>query len=200
MVQEPRKDLGTCMAPTTISEWNVLLGEVDKQVLREELQSSTSDVNVFADDSNKRGEDRHIVDIHTWSEKNKQPVTYVLANTLVASRSGKNQANTDYHVLKEIYGVSSVSIVVGGNASTQSGGKKGHGFELGALFNKETTFVGCYPYILNIALRNGMVEAFGLRGTMTSFNFISAPLQSRVCSPCETDIIITNLCIFQKKY
>eukprot|EP00117_Sycon_ciliatum_P032485 scpid45126/ scgid25179/ len=168
--EDPTKELGTSVSPSAITKWNVLLGEVDKQLLREVLTTTTSDIHVFADDSNKRGEDRHMVGVHTWSEEKQQPVTYVLANTLVASGSGKNQAMTDHNVLQNVYGVANISIVVGDNASTQSGSKKGHAVELAALFKCETTFVGCYPHILNIALRNGMVQAFGLRGTMQSFN------------------------------
>lgn len=84
--------------------------------------------------------------------------------------SGANQAAVDAQVLKDIYGVDDICGVVGDNASTQSGARKGHAVELGALFKTDTVFIGCYPHILNIALRNAMVDGFGQRGTMTSFN------------------------------
>ena len=111
-----------------------------------------------------------MVGVHTWCDKNGGPVGYVLANTLVQSGSGANQAAVDEHVLREIYGISGVCGVVGDNASTQSGNKKGHAAELGSRFKSNTVFIPCYPHILNIALRNAMVEGFGQRGGMLSFN------------------------------
>ena len=143
---------------------------MDKAILHDTLSTSPYDVAVFADDSNKKGEDRHMVGIHTWSSKHNCPVGYLLADTLVTSGKGEDQAKTDHHVLKNIYGIQSICGVVGDNASTQSGGKKGQAVELGALFKRKTVFIGCYPHILNIALRAGMTEGFGHRGQMSSFN------------------------------
>lgn len=79
--EPPSTHLGTSVSPSTISEWNVLLGEVDKAVLREKLSAVSDGVYVFADDSNKRGEDRHMVGLHVWSEEENAPTTFVLANT-----------------------------------------------------------------------------------------------------------------------
>ena len=63
-------------------------------------------------------------------------------NTIVATGSGKDQAQVDYHITHEVYGVKAVSAVVGDNASTQSGATKSHAVELVKLFAVRTVFVG----------------------------------------------------------
>ena len=166
--QGPCKHLHTTVAPSTIRKCNLLLAKVDKAILKESLSTTEHDIAIFADDSNKRGEDRHMV--VTWSVKHACPVGYLLADTIVASGRGEDQAHAEYNVLSNVYGVKTVVGVVGDNASTQSGAKKGHAVELGNLFKARTVFIGCYPHIINIALRNGMAKAFGQRGQMTSFN------------------------------
>eukprot|EP00117_Sycon_ciliatum_P005381 scpid48283/ scgid9350/ len=168
--KEPTANLGTSVSPSTIADWNVLLAEVDKALLQEKLASNVYDTHVFADDSNKRGEERHMVGIHTWCDKLQSPIAYVLANTIVASGSGQDQAQVDHHIVHDVYKVQTISAVIGDNASTQSGAKKGQAVELGRMFGNTTVFVGCYPHILNIALRNGMSEGLGQRGTMMEFN------------------------------
>ena len=60
--------------------------------------------------------------------------------------------------------------MVGDNASTQSDARKGRAVELGKQFDAATAaFIGCYPHIINIALRNSMTYMFGHRGSMSSF-------------------------------
>ena len=168
--EAPVSELGTTISPSTMAEWSVLLGEVDKALLRKKLASSSYKCHIFADDSSKHGEDHHMVSVHTWCDKNGGPVGYVLANTLVQSGSGANQAAVDEHVLRDIYGISGVCGVVGDNASTRSGNKQGHAAELGSQFKTNTVFLPCYSQVLNIALRNAMVEGFGQRGGTLSFN------------------------------
>lgn len=108
-----------------------------------------------------------MVGVHTWSDRTNGPIAYVLANTIVASGSGKDQANADFHITHDVYGIKSITAVVGGNSSTQSGPIKGHAVELGRMFSAKTVFAGCYPHILNIASRNAMREGLG---TMMDFN------------------------------
>ena len=110
-----------------------------------------------------------MVGVHTRCDKNDGPVGYDLVNTLVQSASGMNQAAVDEQIIRDICGISGVCGVVGGNASTQSGNKKGHAAELGSWFKTNTAFLLCYPRILNIALHNAMV-GFGQRGSTLSFN------------------------------
>ncbi|XP_065178845.1 uncharacterized protein LOC135809422 [Sycon ciliatum] len=168
--QAPCSHLGTTCSPSSLAKWNLLLGEVDKAILRDTLSSTPYDIAVFADDSNKKGEDRHMVGVHTWSAKRNCPAGYLLADTLVASGRGADQAKADHHILKNVYGIRTVCGVVGDNASTQSGDKKGHAVALGGLFKNKTHFIGCYPHVLNIALKTAMVDGFGHRGPMASFN------------------------------
>ena len=81
--EAPHKGLGTTISPTTLAEWNLLLGEVDKSVLKDELSTIEFDIAVFADDSNKRGEDQsHGGSPLTWSKKHSCLVGYVLSQHL----------------------------------------------------------------------------------------------------------------------
>ena len=168
--EAPSSESGCEVSPTTLSRWNVLLGEVDRLNLRKELESTTSDICLFADDSNKGHEERHIMGVHLWSNKLEGPVGYVLTNSIIASTKGKDQAATDHHVLTTMFGVKSVAGVVGDNASTQSGAKKGQAVELGRMLDCDTFFIGCYPHIVNIALRTAIADGFGGRGSMSEFN------------------------------
>ena len=168
--EAPHPDLHTEVSPSTLSEWNVILGEVDNMQLREKLESTLYDTYVFADDSNKGHEERHIMGVHTWSEPDQGPVGYVLANTLIATSSGKDQADADFHILKNIFGIKDVTAVIGDNASTQSGAQKGQAVELGRLMEGTPFFIGCHPHIVNIALRNAIANGFGSRGSMSEFN------------------------------
>ena len=54
------------VSPTTLSDWNVLLGEADKLILRKRFSNSKYDFHLWSDDSHKGGEERHIVGVHTW--------------------------------------------------------------------------------------------------------------------------------------
>ena len=105
------------------------------------------------------GEERHIVGVHTWCQETHKPRAYVLANSIVASGSGKHQSDVDYHVVHDTFGISNVSGLVGDNASTQ----KGLIAKNSKAFGKEMFFVGCYPHILNIMLRRMAKQGLGLR-------------------------------------
>ena len=47
-------------SPATLSSWNVILGEVDKINLRKKIVGSPYDFHIWADNSNKAGNDRHV--------------------------------------------------------------------------------------------------------------------------------------------
>ena len=168
--EAPSKELGCEVSPTSLSRWNILLGEVDRINLADVLSSASSDICLFADDSNKGHDERHIVGVHVWSDSIESPVGYILANTVIASTKGKDQAAADHHILTTIYNIKAVGGVVGDNASTQSGAKKGHAVELSRMMNSPTFFIGCYPHIMNIALRSAIGDGFGARGGMSEFN------------------------------
>ena len=144
------RPMNVVVSPTTLADWNVLLGEADKLLLRKRFASSKYDFHVWSDDSNKGGEERHIVGVHTWCPEINKPRAYVLANSLTASGSGKHQSDVDHHVVHDEYGISNVSGLVGDNASTQKGTTNGLIANNSRVFGKEIFFVGCYPHILNI--------------------------------------------------
>ena len=85
--------MNVVVSPTTLADWNVLLGEADKLILRKRFASSKYDFHVWSDDSNKGGEERHIVGVHTCCPEINKPRAYVLANSLTASGSGKHQSD-----------------------------------------------------------------------------------------------------------
>ena len=43
------------VSPTTLSDWNVLLGEADKLILLKRFGNSKYDFHIWSDDSNKGG-------------------------------------------------------------------------------------------------------------------------------------------------
>ena len=49
------------VSPTTLSDWNVLLGEADKLILLKRFRNSKYDFHIWSDDSNKggQGEETH---------------------------------------------------------------------------------------------------------------------------------------------
>ena len=156
------------VSPTTLADWNVLLGEADKLILCKRFANSKYDFHVWSDDSNKGGEERHIVGVHTWCPENNKPRAYVLANSLTASGSGKHQSDVDHHVVYNEYGISNVSGLVGDNASTQKGKANGLIANDARIFGKEMFFVGCYPHVLNIMLRRMCQAGFGAKGDMNN--------------------------------
>ena len=91
--------------------------------------------------------------VHTCCQETDKPRAYVLANSIVASGSGKHQSEVDFHVVHETFGISNVSGLVGDNASTQRGKSNGLITNNSKLFSREMFFVGCYTHILNIMLR-----------------------------------------------
>ncbi|PFX22700.1 Zinc finger MYM-type protein 1 [Stylophora pistillata] len=109
------------VSPSTLSDWNVLLGEADKLILLKRFSNSKYDFHLWSDDSHKGGEERHIVGVHTWCPIESKPRAYVLANSLTAGGSRKHQSDMDYHVVKNEYDITNVSQLVGDNASTQKG-------------------------------------------------------------------------------
>ena len=102
---------------------------------------------------------------YTRGVKKHKPRVYVLANSFVASGSAKHQSDVDYHVVHNTSGISNVSDLVGDNASTQKGKLNGLIANNRKVFEKEMFFVGCYPYILNIMLRECAKQGLGLRVT-----------------------------------
>ena len=141
------------VSPSTMADWNILLGEADKLILRKRFASSQYDFHVWSDDSNKGGEERHIVGVHTWCPEIHKPRAYVLANSLTASGSGKHQSDVECHVVRDEYGITNVSGLVGDNASTQKGKANGLIANNARVFGKDMFFVGCYPHVLNIMLK-----------------------------------------------
>ena len=156
------------VSPTTLSDWNVLLGEADKLILRKRFSNSKYDFHLWSDDSHKGGEERHIVGVHTWCPLESKSRAYVLANSLTASGSGKHQSDVDYHVVKNEYDITNVSGLVGDNASTQKGKVNGLLANNARIFGKEMFFVGCYPHVLNIMLRRMCQAGFGAKGDMSN--------------------------------
>lgn len=128
--------------PTTLSDRNVLLGEADKLILLKRFRNSKYDFHIWSDDSNKgvQGEERHIVRVHTWCQETHKPRACVLANSIVASGSGKHQSDVSYHVLHDTF-----AFHFGDNASTQKGKSNGLSANNSKAFGKEMFFVGCYP-------------------------------------------------------
>ena len=108
-------------SPATLSSWNVILGEVDKINLRKKFVDGPYDFHIWADDSNKAGNDRHFVGIHTWDSKESKPEAHILGYSLISSGSGKDQATADYHVLNKQFGIHNVGAMIGDNAKTQTG-------------------------------------------------------------------------------
>ena len=131
------------VAPSTMADWNILLGEADKLILRKRFASSQYDFLVWSDDSNKGVEEWHIVGVHTWCPEINKPRAYVLANSLTASGSGIHQSDVERHVVHDIYGITNVSGLVGDNASTQKGKANGLIANNSRVFGKDMFFVGC---------------------------------------------------------
>ena len=156
------------VSPSTLADWNILLGEADKLILRKKLASSRYDFHVWSDDSNKGGEERHIVGVRTWCPEINKPRAYVLGNSLTASGSGKHQSDVEYHVVHDEYGITNVSGLVGDNASTQKGKANGLIANNSRVFRKDMFFVGCYAHVLNIMLRRMCQAGFGAKGDMNN--------------------------------
>ena len=113
------------VSPSTLTDWNILLGEADKVILRKRFASSQYHFHVWSDDSNKGGKEQYIVGVHTLCPEINKPRAYVLGNSLTASGPGKHQSYVEYHVAHYEYGITSVSGLVGDNVSTQKGEANG---------------------------------------------------------------------------
>ena len=73
-----RSPLPDCIpSPSTLSTWNNILAEADKIDLRSRFSASKSDFHLWADGSNKGGDDRHVVGVHTWNNENKKLGGYI---------------------------------------------------------------------------------------------------------------------------
>ena len=83
------------VSPSTVADWTIEL-EADKLILRKSFGSSQYDFHVWSDDSNKNGEERHVVGVHTWCPEINKPRAYVLAKSLTASVSGKHQSDVEW--------------------------------------------------------------------------------------------------------
>ena len=121
----------------TIASWNLYLGEFDKIHLRESFKASRYETHIWADDSNKGGSDRHVVGIHTWNKLTEKPEAYILGYSLISSGSGKDQAKADFHVVSMQFGITNVGAMIGDNAKTQTGNKRGLVKMNSQLFDKE---------------------------------------------------------------
>lgn len=174
------------VSPTTIDDWNLLLAEADKILLKRFLSTTQYEILFWVDDSHKNHEDRHVFGVHTWHPEKGHPVRYVLGNLLIASGSGKDQADTEYHVASKIYGVKNAGALIGDNASTQCGTRNGMAAMLTANFKKEVFFVGCYPHVLNIILKRAAYTGLGSKGDQTSFNVMQLHYKVIHCNylPC----------------
>ena len=157
-------------SPATIASWNLYLGEVDKIHLRESFKDSPYEAHIWADDSTKGGSDRHVVGIHTWNKLTEKPETYILGYSLISSGSGKDQAKADFHVVSKQFGITDVGAMIGDNAKTQTGNKRGLVKMNSQLFDKEMFLVGCYPHVLNIVVRRACQSAFGSKGDMSNIH------------------------------
>ena len=155
-------------SPSTLSIWNNILGEADRINLRNRFSASKSDFHLWADDSNKGGNDRHAVGVHTWNNEAEKPEGLILGYSLVSSGSGKDQAEADFHVISKQFGIKNVGGMVGDNAKTQTGHIKGLVKQNSELFQKQMFIVGCYPHVLNITLRRSCQAAFGSKGDMNN--------------------------------
>ena len=93
------QQINVVVSPSTLADWNILLGKADKLILRKRFASSQYDFHVWSVDSIKSGEERHIVGVHTWCPEINKARTYVLGNSLTASGSGKHQSDVEYHVV-----------------------------------------------------------------------------------------------------
>ena len=160
------------ISPTTVSDWNILLGEADKITLKSMLKHSEFEIHLWGDDSHKGSEERHVFGCHTWDQDRQHPVRYVLGNLLTASGSGRDQAQVEFHTANKVYGITNIGGIIGDNATTQSGKNKGVVAMAKKNFNKETFFVGCYAHVLNILLKRVCYEGFGSKGDMSSFNVL----------------------------
>lgn len=155
-------------SPATLSSWNIYLGEVDKMHLRTKFKDSPYESHIWADDSNKGGCDRHVVGVHTWNSQTDKPEGYILGYSLISSGSGKDQAKADFHIISKQFSINNVGAMVGDNAKTQTGHKRGLVKINSILFEKELYTVGCYPHVLNIVVRRCCNAAFGSKGDMAN--------------------------------
>ena len=121
---------------------------------------------MWADDSNKGGNDRHAVGFHAWNNETEKPECLILGYSLVSSGSGKDQAEADFHVINKQFGITNLGAMVGDNAKTQTGHIKGLEKQNSELFQKQMFIVGCCPHILNITVRRSCQAAFGSEGDM----------------------------------
>ena len=153
-------------SPSTLAIWNNILGEVDKINLRTRFAASRYDFHLWADDSNKGGNERHVVGVHTWNSESQKPEGYILGYSLLSSGSGRDQAKADYHIIRKQFGITNVAGMVGDNAKTQTGHKSGLVKQNSILFDKELFIVGCYPHVLNITIRRCCQAGFGSKGDM----------------------------------
>ena len=87
---------------------------------------------------------------------------------MTASGSGKHQSDVECHVVRDVYGITNVSGLVGDNASTQKGKANGSIANNSKVFGKDMFFVGCHPHVLNIMLRRMCQAGFGAKGDMNN--------------------------------
>ena len=155
-------------SPSTLSTWRNILGEADRINLRNGFSASKSDFHLWAHDSNKGGNDRHAVGVHTWNNETEKPEGLILGYSLISSGSGKAQAEADFHVINKQFGITNVGAMVGDNAKTQTGYIKGLVKQKSELFQKQMFIFGCYPHVLSVTVRRSCQAAFGFKGDMNN--------------------------------
>ena len=119
--------------------------------MRESLKDSPYEAHIRAEDANKGGSDRHVAGIHTWNKLTEKPEAYVLGYSLISSGSGKDQAKAEFHVISKQFGVTNVGAMIGDNAKTQTGNKRGLVKMNSQLFDNKMFSMGCYPLSLTLS-------------------------------------------------
>ena len=132
------------LTPSTLSIWNNILGKADRINIGNRFSASKSDFHLWTDDSNKGGNDRHVVGVHTWNNETEKPDGLILGYSLVSSGSGKDQTEADFPVINKQFGITNVGGMVGDNAKTQTGHIKGLVKQNSELFQKQMLKVACY--------------------------------------------------------
>ena len=83
-----------------------------------------------------------MVKVHTWNSESQKPEGYILGYSLLSSGSGRDQAKTDYHIIRKQFGTTNVAGMTDDNAKTQTGHKSGLVKQNSILFEKELFIVG----------------------------------------------------------
>ena len=91
--------------------------------MRTKFKDSPYEAHIWADDSNKGGNDRHLVGIQTWNNQAEKPEGSFLGYSLISSGSHEDQAKAEFHTIFKQFGINNAGAMVGDNAKTQTGHK-----------------------------------------------------------------------------